>query len=134
MKLLGEGHSFHVAIAVRSLALAKRHGVHHAVTVEGVVAVFRLVDRVGTVAKISSQKVFRQLTLHPQARLVELKRGRGINTVQVGVIEPINPWLGMLKCCDAANTVISDRISWKVQCLVHRCLRPFACAAIGATA
>ncbi|CAI8320228.1 MAG: Uncharacterised protein [Halieaceae bacterium] len=107
---------------------------HHAVTVEGVVTVFRLVDRVRAVAKIGAQQIFRQLSLHPQAGLAEFKRGRRINAVQVGIIEPINPGLGMLKFCDATNAVIGDRISRQVQCLIHRCLRPFACAAIGATA
>ena len=42
--------------------------------------------------------------------------------------------LGMLKFCDAADTALGDRIRRQVQCLVHRCLRPFACAAIGETA
>ena len=107
---------------------------HHAVTVEGVVPVFRLMDRVRAVAKIGAQQIFRQLALHPQAGFAELKRGRRINAVQIGVIEPINPGLGMLKFCDATNTVIGDRVSRQVQCLIHRCLRPFACAAIGATA
>ena len=36
------------------LALAKRHGVHHAVTVEGVVPVFRFVNRIRAVAKIGA--------------------------------------------------------------------------------
>ena len=56
------------------------------------------------------------------------------DAVQVGVIEPVNPGLGMLKFCDATNTVIGDRISRQVQCLIHRRLRPFNCAAIGTTA
>ena len=87
---------------------------HHAIAVKGVVAVFWLMDRIGAVAEIGTQQVFGQLAFHTQTSLGEFKRSRGIHTMQIGVIEPINPWLGMLELGNAANTSLCDRIRRQV--------------------
>ncbi len=77
-------------------------------------------NRVWTIAEISSQQIPWQLTLNAQTGLAEFSGGRCIDAMQIGVIQTVDPWLGVLELRDPANTrgrhrVISQalrRIHW----------------------
>ena len=92
---------------------------HHAVTIEGVVAVLWLMNRVGTVAEVRTEQVFGYFTLDLQARLAQLERGRCVDAMQIGIIEGVDPGLGVLKLGHPANTAIRHGVRGQVQGLVH---------------
>ena len=61
-----------------------------AITIEGVVAVLWLMNRVGTVSEICTEQVFGYFTSTCGARLAQLECGRRIDAMQIGIIEGVD--------------------------------------------
>ena len=104
--LICEGVGLRPAVAIACLAVAKVHAVHHAVAIEGVVAILRLVNGVRAVAEVGAVQVRGQFALNAQVLLAQLMDRGCVDAVKIGIVEVVDPLGGVVVVGDVAEAVL----------------------------
>ncbi len=92
---------------------------YHAITVEGVVPIFGLEHGIRAIAQISTLKVERQFTLYGEIFRGYLMTSRRIDTMQIGVVQLIDPGSGIIKLRDATETAFGAVKISEALCFAH---------------